>query len=62
MPECGFFLTRIFPYKDRIVYFKFIREDTGQRKAELCIFYTVLIDRKNPTKPLKSLQSLCGND
>ena len=32
MPEYGFSLNRIFPYKDRIYDYVLIREDTGQRK------------------------------
>ena len=34
MLEYGFSLTRIFPYKDRIVDFVLIRENTGQRKFD----------------------------
>ena len=33
MPEYGFSLTRILPYKDRIVDSVLIREYTGQRKT-----------------------------
>ena len=32
MPQCGFSLTRIFPYKGRIVDFVLIKENTLQRK------------------------------
>ena len=32
MPEYGFCLNRIFPYKDRIVNSVLIKENTGQRK------------------------------
>ena len=39
MPEYGFPLTRIFPYKDKIYDYVFIREDTGQRKP---VFWNIL--------------------
>ena len=42
MPECGFSLTGIFVYKDRIVDSVLIWESTGRRKLLLCIFYAVL--------------------
>ena len=32
MPECRFSLTRIFPYKGRLVDSVLIRESTGQKK------------------------------
>ena len=45
MPENGFSLTPIFPYKDRIVDSVLIREYTGQRKPYCGMFYTVHIGK-----------------
>ena len=39
MLEGGFSLIRIFPYKGRLVYFDFVRENTGQRKL---VFWHIL--------------------
>ena len=39
MAEFGFSLTRIFPYKDRILDSVFLREYTGQRKP---VFWYIL--------------------
>ena len=36
MPEYGFFLTCISPYKDRIYDYVLTREETGQRKPVYC--------------------------
>ena len=39
MPEDGFSLTRVFPYKDRIVNFVLIGENTSPRKP---VFWHIL--------------------
>ena len=39
MPEYGFSLTCIFPYKDRIYDYVLIRGDTGQKKP---VFFNIL--------------------
>ena len=39
MPEYVFFLTRIFPVKDRIFDLAFARENTSQRKPYTGIFF-----------------------
>ena len=39
MPEYGFSMTRILPYKDRIVGSVLIQENTGQRKP---VFWHIL--------------------
>ena len=38
LPEYGFSLTRIFPYKDRIEYSVLMRGHTGQRKPVVSYF------------------------
>ena len=41
MREYGFSLTRILPYKNKIVDSALIRENTGQCKTDFRIFYAV---------------------
>ena len=41
MREYGFSLTRILPYKNRIVDSVLIRENTGQCKTDSCKFYAM---------------------
>ena len=43
MPECGFFLTCIFPCKDRIYDSVLIREKIGQTNPYSGIFYAVFV-------------------
>ena len=40
MPEYGFSLARIFPYKDRIVDFVFMWESAGQKKPRILAYFT----------------------
>ena len=45
MPEYGFSLARIFPYKERIVDFVFMWESAGQKKP---VFWHILLHEKCP--------------
>ena len=40
MPEYGFSLARIFPYKDRIGDFVFMWESAGQKKTRILAYFT----------------------
>ena len=42
MPEYEFSLTRIFPYKDRIIDYVLIQENTGKISPYSSTFYAVL--------------------
>ena len=51
MQEYEFSPTRIFPYKDKIVDFVLIRENTGQKNPYFCIFYAMFEAMIGPINP-----------
>ena len=59
MPEYGFSLTRIFPYKDRIYYA--LRENTGQRKPVCWYTLRSACSKDKPNKTGFSSWDIVGN-